>query len=133
MSKKNLWLIALAVIVVIGGFFYAKSYLIGSCHIEKGQYQAVFLTNDQVYFGKMKKISWRNLVLENVYYLRVDQQLQASEEEQQSSPEISLVKLGSELHGPEDKMIVSYDKILFWENLKDDSRVVEAIRNYQSH
>jgi hypothetical protein len=40
--------------------------------------------------------------------------------------------LGSELHGPEDKMSVSSEQVLFWENLKNDSKVVQAIHKYQN-
>lgn len=43
----------------------------------------------------------------------------------------SLVKLGNELHGPEDKMSINLSQVLFVEDLKVDSKVVEAIRAYE--
>ena len=43
-------------------------------------------------------------------------------------PETTLAKLGSEVHGPEDKMQINKDHVLFIEDLKDDSTVVKSIR-----
>ncbi|OGE92987.1 MAG: hypothetical protein A3K08_02545 [Candidatus Doudnabacteria bacterium RIFCSPLOWO2_01_41_7] len=74
--------------------------------------------------------------LRDIYYLQVTQQLQPDPTSQDATAQtqqknIQLVKLGSELHGPQDVMNIDRDKILFWENMKDDSKVVEAIRKYQ--
>lgn len=99
-------------------------------------YQAVFLSNGQVYFGKLSSEGhW--IVLKDIYYLQVTQQLQPAPNADQTQqpnnqqPNIQLVKLGSELHGPKDSMYIDRDKILFWENMKDDSKVVQAIQKYQ--
>jgi hypothetical protein len=43
--------------------------------------------------------------------------------------EINLIKLGVEIHGPEDIMYISQNQVLFWENLKSDSRIVNIIKN----
>jgi len=45
--------------------------------------------------------------------------------------EPGLIKLGNEIHGPADSMIITKDHILFIEQLKDDSKVVRAIKEYQ--
>jgi hypothetical protein len=42
------------------------------------------------------------------------------------------VKLGSELHGPQDAMFIDSDKVMFWENMKDDSKVVQAIHQHKN-
>ena len=44
-----------------------------------------------------------------------------------------LQKLGSELHGPEDQMVINRDQVQFWENLKDDGQVVKAITTYKAN
>jgi hypothetical protein len=41
---------------------------------------------------------------------------------------LSLAKLGSELHGPEDVMYLERRQVLFWENMKDSSQVTQAIK-----
>ncbi|MBU2575853.1 hypothetical protein KKF64_02080, partial [Patescibacteria group bacterium] len=66
----------------------------------------------------------------------VTRPLQQTEEGQQQATdqqgELSLVKLGNELHGPTDSMFINRDHVLFVEDLKDDSNVVQAIDNYKS-
>jgi hypothetical protein len=90
-----------------------------------GTYQAVFLTNGQVYFGKLREANREYLVLEDIYYLQVSQRLQPAEGE--PGTDITLVKLGNELHGPEDIMYVPKGQVIFWENMKADSAVVQVI------
>jgi len=99
------------------------------------KYQAVFLSNGQVYFGKVTDANQQTLVLEDIYYLRTAGSLQTSVEQPAATTEadnFSLVKLGNEIHGPEDKMSINLSQVLFVEDLKADSKVVEAIRAYES-
>lgn len=103
--------------------------------VKSDQYQAVFLDSQdgQVYFGKLTAYNEQYYHLTDIFYVRVEQKIQpegqaASDAAQQS---ISLAKLGNELHGPEDEMYISKDKVLFWENLKESGQVVTAIREYK--
>jgi len=100
--------------------------------VETAGWQAVFLSNGQVYFGRITSESERKLVLEEIYYLQVTQQIQPTPEgqETQAQQNLSLVKLGNELHGPEDTMRINMDHVLFIEELKEDSSVVSAIKDY---
>lgn len=104
--------------------------------VDAAKHQAVFLTNGQVYFGKLAKGNTEYMTLSDVYYLQGQQQAQdvtaTSEESGKSSNDIQLVKLGEEIHGPEDQMIVSKDQVLFVENLKPDSTVVRSIQEHKS-
>jgi len=52
--------------------------------------------------------------------------------QQQEEPRLTLVKMGSELHGPIDSMTINKDHILFVEELKEDSKVVQAIREFEA-
>ena len=78
----------------------------------------------------------QTLVLEDIYYLRSAGNLQVSDAKDSittpAMDNFSLVKLGNELHGPEDKMSINLSQVLFTEDLKDDSKVVEAIRAYET-
>lgn len=96
--------------------------------VKTGQLQAVFLNGGQVYFGKITGINSTNLTLDNIYYLRVNQQVQPGQTN--NANDISLVKLGCELHGPEDSMVINRDQIVFWENLKTDGQVAKAVQEY---
>jgi len=110
------------VIGVIGSFsltgFFKYDRYDKKNFIDSATYQAVFLTNDQIYFGRLKNISSDYLILSDVYYVKIDE-----------SGAGQLVKLGvGEPHGPKDGMIINQDQVLFWENLSPDSLVVKAIQ-----
>lgn len=145
--KKNLkWLLLIiAFFIVLLGLavmFGAKLKDIKMNMAVNSEYQAVFLTNGQVYFGKLEfEHGW--VVLNEVYYLQLAEDLQpasAADTNTNSTPntnqnqqqKIQLVKLGAELHGPEDEMFIAKDKVLFWENMKDDSKVMQSIKQYRS-
>lgn len=115
--------VALAALLYIGGPDESKQ-------VNKDKQQAVFLTNGQVYFGKIKSVNSKFIDLRGVYYLNVNQQVQPEQADKQAQSSISLVKLGCELHGPSDQMIVNRDQVTFWENLKDDGQVTKAIAEW---
>jgi len=94
--------------------------------------QAVFLTNGQVYFGKITNISDQYLSLTNIYYLNSQQQEDGNTQNQNQQTNFSLVKLGCELHGPADQMIINREQVSFWENLKTDGKVTKAIDQWKS-
>lgn len=144
-QKKSFpkWLVAVLVVLalLLFGAAFFKDRLMTSLSVTS-DYQAVFLTNGQVYFGKLEfQRGWA--VMTDIYYLQLAQDLQPAssadpDQAQQATQQtggqqqVQLVKLGSELHGPQDEMFVAKDKILFWENMKDDSRVLQSIREYQN-
>lgn len=99
-------------------------------------YQAVFLSNGQVYFGKLSGTTSAYATLTDIYYLQVTTPpLQGSQTGQaaQQQQQLSLVKLGQELHGPVDSMKINKDQILFFEDMKEDGKVMQAIREYQKN
>ncbi|MEK7612133.1 MAG: hypothetical protein AAB407_02215 [Patescibacteria group bacterium] len=130
-SRKGgmIWLVIL-LIVAIG----VVLWLTGNLPLALGNssYQAVFLTNDQVYFGTLTNANGQFPRLSNVFYLQVTQTLQPIGSGQPGT-NLNLVKLGGELHGPVDEMAINRDQILFFEDLKDDSQVVTAIRQYEEN
>lgn len=99
-----------------------------SDYVDETKFQAVFLNNGQVYFGQIRELNNSYLNMEQIYYLRVSQQVQPGKQDAQN--DVSLVKLGCELHGPEDSMVLNREQVTFWENLKDDGQVVKAIAEY---
>lgn len=140
--KTILWAVAilvsaLLILTVFNGLFSGSTKNFGrlSDWADFSKYQAVFLSNGQVYFGKVTDANIQTLVLENIYYLRSAGNLQTSDEKNSTTTptmdNFSLVKLGNELHGPEDKMSINLSQVLFVEDLKFDSKVVEAIRAYE--
>jgi hypothetical protein len=67
--------------------------------------------------------------LHDIYYLQTDSnQVQPASGSQQPAPKVHLVKLGSELHAPENAMYIEPQQLLFWENIKNDGQVVKGIK-----
>jgi hypothetical protein len=127
-------IICILIILAGLGFFLLKATSSSTEQaIKHDGYQAVFLTNNQVYFGHLTQTDQKYLVMKNVYYLQVQQSVQPQKDDATANQtqQASLSKLGSEVHGPEDTMYISRDQVLFWENLKDDSQVVKAIKEQQ--
>lgn len=148
-NRNNMPWIILAVIillVIVGAVLFRDKLFPSQGGEKNGEamkeetlsgYQAVFLTNGQVYFGKLSDVSAAYATLKDIYYLQVTQPpLQGSAQEgqqQQAQPQLSLVKLGQELHGPVDEMKINRDQILFFEDIKEDGRVMQAVREYQKN
>lgn len=129
-------LIAIAVIVaVLAGlaFWWMGQQSNVAGQIDKSKYQAVFFTNGQVYFGKLSKIDRDYYKLTDVFYIQEGQETATDSDnpqETETSPQGSnpqLIKLGGEIHGPEDAMIINRDQVLFFENLKTDGKVSDVI------
>lgn len=109
-------------------FFAAKERGIAP---DPTKWQSVFLNNGQVYFGHLQRVDADYIGITNVYYLRAAQALQPSTTST-PPPSFELVKLGGELHGPEDAIYFEKSSVLFWENMRPDSQVVQAINNFQN-
>ena len=134
-------IVALLVLVGLGAFAawtYSKDLNSSvAADVQTDKFQAVFLTNGQVYFGKLSNVEGKYIKLDNIYYLQVQQSVQPStsspEVSQNDGSQVSLTKLGKELHGPTDEMFISQNEVLFWENLTKDSTVVKAITDYEKN
>ena len=136
--KVGFWvLVAVLGLIVLGLGWFIFRIATGNYNefaVKPNQYQAVFLNNNMVYFGKISNVDGSYVKLTNNYYLQVQGQQgqQQAQQEQGQQPQVSLAKLGNELHGPEDTMYIDRKSILFWENLQANGRVVQAIKDYQS-
>ena len=96
----------------------------------KSDYVAVYMENSKVYFGKMEGADSDEPKLTDVFTLNVN----TSQAEGSDAPQtdFELVKMTDQFQSPTDLLVLSRNKILYWEPLKDDSRVVEAIGKYNS-
>lgn len=120
-----------ALIVAVVWFLALGGGKAESGYVDKSKLQAVFLNGGQVYFGKIDDLNGKFLSMNNIYYLRVNQQVQPNQDQSSASNDISLVKLGCELHGPTDKMVINREQVIFWENLKTDGQVAKAVADYE--
>jgi hypothetical protein len=125
--------VVVALALVVGALYFLGSKNSIASKIQSDKYQAVFLNSadGQVYFGKLKVLNDKYYELSDIYYVRVEQ-VQPDKNNASAQPQqnISLAKLGNEIHGPQDVMYINRDSVMFWENLKDDGQVVKAITEY---
>src|SRR3989338_2527697 len=94
-------------------------------------YQAVFLDNGQVYFGRLRPAGKNFLSLTDIYYLR-EGSVQQPGSPAAGQKSLDLIKLGAELHAPKDEMIINRDHVLYYEDLSDGGEVMKLIRKHQS-
>ena len=120
-----------ALALIVAGALWAGRTLLAS-PVKSDQYQAVFLNSGQVYFGKLDTLGGDYISLTDVFYIQataneVDAQ---NPQDADTTTDLQLIKLGSEVHGPEDEMLINSEQILFIENLKADGKVTSSIRQY---
>lgn len=126
---RVIWIILLFAGTILVVSMVALLYVGGdkeSKLIDKSKFQAIFLTSGQVYFGNIVTVNDSYVDLKNIYYLSVNQQVQPEQSDNKEAS-VALVKLGCELHGPVDEMVINRDQVTFWENLKTDGQVSQAI------
>jgi hypothetical protein len=115
--------LALIVFVALGGGKKEAGY------VDDSKLQAVFLQTGQVYFGDIKSLNTNYIELENIYYLQTSSTDTTATTN--TNANVSLVKLGCELHAPYDRMVINRDQVTFWENLQDNGQVAKAVATFK--
>jgi hypothetical protein len=111
---------AVATTVLVLAFFFTQWWDFTVPALGRGQYQAVFLTNGQTYFGRYYDRFGSYAKIEDVYYL---QQIQGADPN--TAPDTKIVRRGNELHGPAARMLLPKSAILFVEDLTDASPIAQ--------
>jgi hypothetical protein len=102
-----------------------------SNYIKTSKLQAVFLNTGQVYFGNITTLNNNFFVLTNIFYLQTASS-SSTTSTTSSSSNVSLVKLGCELHMPYDQMVINRSEVTFWENLQSNGQVAQAVSRYDA-
>lgn len=129
--------VIVVILLVVAGYLVDKytsiNLLGGQEDVTNRQFSAVFLSNGQVYFGTIEKDDDGYTILKNIYYLQVASPLQQvpANGTKAQQPQLVLVKLGNELHGPKDYMKINDRHIIFIEELRPDGQVMQAIKRYK--
>ncbi|MEK7447532.1 MAG: hypothetical protein AAB632_01930 [Patescibacteria group bacterium] len=143
LNAKTIGIILLIIAVLAGGYYLVVKKDIlkpasnnsanNSKASDNDKYQAVFLTNGQVYFGKLADNGGNYVKLTDIYYLQSkDQSVQPKDTATADQSNLTLIKLGKELHAPADEMNISRTQVLFWENINEDGKVFQAIKEYKA-
>ncbi len=101
-------------------------------YVDNSKLQAVFLNTGQVYFGNIKTLNSKYFVLTNIYYLQqANGNSSNSNASSNAGSNVTLVKLGCELHEPYDQMVINSTQVTFWENLQDNGQVAKAVSTFE--
>lgn len=119
---------SLLVLLLLGAIVWYQLGYSSRSFIDASKYQALFTTNNQAYFGKLQLLSDGSYRMTGVYYLQQSGTTAQKANTDDQTPQ--LVKMGSELHGPEDAVVFPAVQVQFWENLKSDGKVAKAIDAY---
>jgi len=92
--------------------------------IDTSKFQVVYLTNGQAYFGKLQNTTGEFLVIKSPYIA----QSVSADDKTVDSTQATLLKVTSQVYGPEDSIAIKSSQVTFWQNLRDDSKVSTAIK-----
>ncbi len=99
--------------------------------VDKESYQSVYLVNGtETYIGKVVSMTNDYINLRDVFLL-TPTQLSDEQADIENTPQFSLTKLGCQIVGPQDQLIINKDQVLVWLNLKNDGKVVQGIEQFK--
>jgi len=126
--KIVFWIVILAAVVLVVYMLVRGQSLVIRA---PGTYQAVFLDNNQVYFGRLKSVNRDLWSLTDVYYLRAGT-IQNAGSGSVGEGQLDLIKLGGELHGPRDEMVINKTHVIFYEEMGENAEIMKLIRKHQT-
>lgn len=130
-----LGIVLVGLIITVRGIYHHVVY----AGIDTNRYQAVYLTNGNVYFGRVHIMLNGSILLTDSFRVEAASSTStksdgssstSSVSSSNSNSDIRLIKPGKELHAPDDTMLINRDNMLFIENLKVDGKVTQAIIQY---
>lgn len=135
-KKSSWWTLAVALLIIAVAF---GGWLLWSANnkntvagIETDKYQTVYLMNGQIYFGKLTALNDTQLKLTNVYFLQTNTTDEtAADASDDTASKAQLIKLSEAIYDPQDEMIISKSQMLYFQNLRDDGRAAQLIKDEQ--
>jgi len=132
-KHKKIIIIFLAIAVVFGviiGLSRRSKNTVSNIPASLEKWYAVKLVDNEVFYGKINDVSADPVVIKNVYY-NYDQLQNGTSTEMNMTGNIRLVKRGKEAHGGEGSLNIVRAQVLYMEPLKDDSKILRAIVEYE--
>jgi hypothetical protein len=120
--------IAVAAVVILG--LLSMYHLSGSAtrrSVDNDRYQAVHVADGRVFFGKIEHIDSHFIRLAEAYYTPSASTVAAGDDAANQNTNLSLIKAGEEVYGPDGNVLLQIEQVVYWENLKSDSKLLQAI------
>jgi hypothetical protein len=115
--------VLVAVLSLAAAFALVRWWDLTLPSLGRSNYQAVFLANGQVFFGKYYDRIGPYVKVVAPYYI----QQTGDPNDASNPPGQRVVRRGDELHSPQAEMLVPRTSVLFVEDLADSSPVVQFI------
>lgn len=129
-TKQALFgVVGLAIVLGLLWWFFGRNFGVPS-YVETNKYQVVCLQSGECYFGKIASVSSDTVQIKNVFYVQKTSETTTTTTDASADNKLQLIKLGNEVHGPEDMMAISRSQVLYIENLKSDGKVTQTINTY---
>jgi hypothetical protein len=121
---------AASVILIIAGL--RALGIFAPQRIDGSKYQVVYLTNGQAYFGKLQNTTGDYLYVMMPYTAQsVTPNTAGGNENSGTETTTTLLRVKDQVYGPEDSIAIRASQVAFWQNLRDDSKVAQAIKAKQ--
>lgn len=117
-------ILTLSLLVLAVFWFVQQLYVANLQRIDTSKYQVVYLVNGQAYFGKLQNVNGDYLVVKSPY---TAQSVKGSETSADETT--TLLRVKDQVYGPEDSIAIKSSQVTFWQNLRDDSKVTQAIKS----
>lgn len=131
-NKINVVLILIALVAVGYGLFefFKHQYVLPGVNSSLIQAVDVSANNatasgDQIYFGTIKSINPREIVMEDVFYI-------PATNTNSTSKGINLLPISCQLDKPINEITINRSSVMWWENLQSSSSIASAIKSYKS-
>lgn len=128
---RAIWIFLLFSVTIVAGGLLSLMYFSNnseSQYVDGSKFQAVYLNDQEVFFGKIKTINSRFVDLQDVFSTNNPSALKAAATSKSASTTASsIVKPDCNAYGSYDEMIISRSDVRYWQNLRPDSQVVQAI------
>ena len=118
--RRRLRDVGIALVVFAAAMFFTQWWDFTVPAVGRAQYQAVFLTNGQTYFGRYYDRFGAYAKIEDVYYLQAGQATDTG-----GTTDARIIRRGRELHEPSSRMLIPKSAILFVEDLTDSSPIAQ--------
>ncbi|HET8884305.1 MAG TPA: hypothetical protein VFM68_02440 [Candidatus Saccharimonadales bacterium] len=127
LSRKNFIFLGVGLLVIVAMIVAAMVYQQRHNQaIATDRYQVVYLVTGQIYFGKLQNTTGTYLTLKDVY--TVQNEADPSAPDSNVSSQSKIIKVSQQVYGPENSMAIRADQVQFWQNLRSDSKVANAIK-----
>jgi hypothetical protein len=114
--------VALLAVVIGVIWFVQEANRANLQRIDTSAYQVVYLTNGQAYFGKLQNVGGDYLVMTAPY---------TAQTVKDSTSTTTLLRVKDQVYGPQDSIAIKSSQVAFWQNLRSDSKVSQAIQAKQ--